>query len=781
MRCVLTSIFADYYSQAHSSLTDYNARRPSQNPVYLQNTLPGAADPHFQQPYAAYDRQSDHMDLGASAFYQPCATLEPTLSTYNDFELRKALHVSFYTPKSGTQGTQIYISLDSSTDLLSSTHTIASLMFATYPVHATLTFDSLEDGDQGVRYKYSVSAIAPAFSETRSLNSTVPLCLQLQQSRLDGELVKMDDWTYEDRKQFEHYSSPQLLSRKRKVDELLDTAQSTKRVKRVTASEQQTTQSQGYGSNPYLPASLDISKMQKRYTAYGRSQLQQRPQNESDTMPSKDLLSDPSNPQYLLRPSMGQTTSSWSPSYGAEPHSGRNARMNVSQSLPVSSASSPPSPTNPKLDRTTEILSRSRGTTLCPNPVLFDIRGNLSTVQDNWTSEECAVKRRIVHFWREQRGATLSAHFRPLKADEHPSPYVTNGRRVSCIYWEERKKYYITSVDTIRLLGSLVGLHFEGAEKNRIRRNVDNFKTCTVSKDNQDTASFHEVLVRLPDPKPWKINKPVKVFEWNALGEALKKVISKYVSSMLFEETCITDLSQSVDPSSTAGSPASHISPNLSRTQSEGGTSRHSALSSRSTANSTASAVYSQRSKSSTLSPPSIPNGLPNYSQASPLQQYSAPNYTHFYTTQTPGSQYTDTFDWPYAAHVSIPSLSSTHTASTVGNHRSSNAPTENMLASTDYYTRPSHTISSFASQYAPQESRDGPVPVGLPGRASLDLSPYHNSDLSSSGGVGDARYGLDTDVDDSPEISRYKQELFKLDEAHKKHELFKQEYSKQE
>jgi hypothetical protein len=32
-----------------------------------------------------------------------------------------------------------------------------------------------------------------------------------------------------------------------------------------------------------------------------------------------------------------------------------------------------------------------------------------------------------------------------------------------------------------------------------------------------------------PDPKPRNIEKDLKVFEWNLLGQALEKILSKYV------------------------------------------------------------------------------------------------------------------------------------------------------------------------------------------------------------------------------------------------------------
>jgi hypothetical protein len=164
------------------------------------------------------------------------------------------------------------------------------------------------------------------------------------------------------------------------------------------------------------------------------------------------------------------------------------------------------------------------------NRAIIKIRGDLNTMQDGWSSDERAAKRRLVLFRGEQSGSTINTYFRSVKPDERPSSHAVRERRVSCIYWEEREEYFVTSVDTIALLETLVGARFTVEEKNRIRRNLETHHPLTVSKGKPDTESFFKVIMGFPNPKPRNIEKDVKVFPWPILAQALRKVISKYVS-----------------------------------------------------------------------------------------------------------------------------------------------------------------------------------------------------------------------------------------------------------
>ena len=607
----LTSAFAENDarrpSQAYSNLTEYNARRPSQDPMYLQNSLCGAVDPRFQQPSTAYDRQSDHMDYGDSTIYRPRAIFEATPSKYHDFEPRKVLQVSTYNPERGTKGSRVYVYLESSSDFVTHTPPTACLMFASRSVPAVWT--RLDADEQHACYKYMVCATAPAFSQTGSSTLRIPLRLQLQdQSRPDASPIDIGDWLYEDGKQLANGSSPREASRKRKVaDEPSDTRSGapargaggnlalhdyqmqlwlleqrkkqrllTPRqeqdtigsgrpevglpgspAKRILPSEQQTTQSQGYGSytcptvSSAYPQSFDFSAMQRKYTVRGRSLL--RLQNLANTMGSQGLIGGTSTAHSATRQST-DPTSSWDSSYVVGFQSGSIPHTNMAPPFQPSPTSSP-SPANPRLERTSKIQlptpvqlptpsptsagspsdGRYNSHGLYPNPAVLEIRGNLNAMQANWTPEECTVKRRIVRFWREQNWATIIVYFQPLRADERSLPYQKNERRISCLYWEEETDYYITSVDTISLLELLLDkAAFETEEKNRIRRNLENKNPKPVSSNKLGCESFFDLIMGFPDPKPSKIKKSVKVFKWSVLEQALNKIVSKYVCSNSF-------------------------------------------------------------------------------------------------------------------------------------------------------------------------------------------------------------------------------------------------------
>ncbi|OZJ03601.1 hypothetical protein BZG36_03696 [Bifiguratus adelaidae] len=161
------------------------------------------------------------------------------------------------------------------------------------------------------------------------------------------------------------------------------------------------------------------------------------------------------------------------------------------------------------------------------NKANLKIAGNMEDMSVNWTAEEWDNRRRLVQFWRRQEGNDIHCTFAPVA----PAERVPNSIVVSCIYWQEKNDCYITSVDCIYLLESLIGVRFTVEEKNRIRRNLEGFRPQTVSKCKPDSAEFFKLIMSFPNPKPRNIEKDVKVFPWKVLPYALKKIISKYTAS----------------------------------------------------------------------------------------------------------------------------------------------------------------------------------------------------------------------------------------------------------
>ncbi len=234
-----------------------------------------------------------------------------------------------------------------------------------------------------------------------------------------------------------------------------------------------------------------------------------------------------------------QTPSSWSPSF---PPVNQVNSVSRSSATPVlgSAADAPTGKSSaPALIRTSTIQQPSNCMNVASTPQSFNpyamypskavlkLNGDLDAMAEGWSLEEWDAKRRLVHFTRRQSGSTIHTDFKAV-APEDRQP---NSICISCIWWEEKQDFYVTSVDTIFLLESLVAVRFTVEEKNRIRRNLEGFRPLTVSKSKAESEEFFKIIMGFPSPKPRNIEKDVKVFPWKILAHALKKIIGKYSAS----------------------------------------------------------------------------------------------------------------------------------------------------------------------------------------------------------------------------------------------------------
>ncbi|KIY44575.1 hypothetical protein FISHEDRAFT_8661, partial [Fistulina hepatica ATCC 64428] len=142
-----------------------------------------------------------------------------------------------------------------------------------------------------------------------------------------------------------------------------------------------------------------------------------------------------------------------------------------------------------------------------------------------WTPAERAAGRRLVAVQRVLEGPRMMVIMKPISQEG----YRNSDSVISCIYHEQSGNYYVTSVDIIYLLENLAEHDFVVEEKNRIRRNLEGLRPTTVSKSKPGFESFFQLIMDFPDPKPRNIEKDLKVFEWGLLGQALEKILSKYV------------------------------------------------------------------------------------------------------------------------------------------------------------------------------------------------------------------------------------------------------------
>ncbi|KAI9286780.1 hypothetical protein BC943DRAFT_319925 [Umbelopsis sp. AD052] len=171
--------------------------------------------------------------------------------------------------------------------------------------------------------------------------------------------------------------------------------------------------------------------------------------------------------------------------------------------------------------------SKPRSPVYNTEKINLDIGGDLNTMAHGWTQEEWTNRRRLVQFWRTQDGSHITCGFQPVSQNSRLQGSIV----VSCIFWEQKNECYITSVDCIYLLESLIGVRFSIEEKNRIRRNLEGFRPATVSKSKPDSVEYFKLIMGFPNPKPRNIEKDVKVFKWKVLPYALKKIVAKYTST----------------------------------------------------------------------------------------------------------------------------------------------------------------------------------------------------------------------------------------------------------
>lgn len=523
------------------SLAGYDVAHPATNPIYVPYVETSFNDDQVPLP-PAYERQLDHMSYGASSFYHPTPQVV-------EYDPRKAPKILLYNPQRGSQGTHVFVYIESPYDLNEASPLHLSLMFATRQCQSILT--QLEPRDSS--FQYVLTADAPAFSSTGWNNARVPLRMQVQdESGFDGGMVDVGSFYYTDAANSQTRQSLQESSRKRKASaDLSETVEMP--AKRLSNQQLDSGQAEAYFSNHY-PQSDASAYSQTTYTTpatpfnqpsddlkYHERSHRQRESPGNSSLKRISRNDHGRGSQFLMKAS----SPAWGSSRTSVHQSGRisapAAAVSVSR---LSSLSSPSAMSNPPLIRTSTLqqppssvnapmassVSSASGPfnpyAMYPHKAVLKINGDLDSMADRWTTEERSSKRRLVQFSRSQSGSTISTDFEPVAPDAR-SP---NSICISCIMWEERQECFVTSVDTIYLLESLVAVRFEVDEKNRIRRNLEGFRPMTVSKAKSDSESFFKVIMGFPTPKPRNIEKDVKVFPWKILAHALKKIIGKYVS-----------------------------------------------------------------------------------------------------------------------------------------------------------------------------------------------------------------------------------------------------------
>lgn len=501
----------------------------------LSYSPPGHSGQHALAGPMTYEHHADQMPYSASSYYEPRANYKVTQSSPNELDNGEFLEVASYKPDRGSQGSQVYVYLQTTYDLANNPLNI-SLMFAKRL--CTPTLDRLEA--RGSFYNYLLGAQAPPHSSTGWVSPNVPLCLQTQYaSGQDSVSLEIGSFFYTDAQVFSQ-ASPQDPSRKRKVS--VESADISRIPTKRPSNQQFANSPVMYATTPYAAGQNSVYpylyQTRPGTSVYAPSNIRSYAgvQEANDSLQStQNALSSIEKSSYQNSTPTSRSSAWPSPftSTTGSQSSGSPALSGVSSSRFLALDS--PNAGNPKLIRTSTLQpSHGSGSSSPAASALYPygykatlhINGDLNTMAEGWTTEECTTQRRLVKFWRSQSNNNIDADFEAVPADSGPP----KGICISCIWWEEQQECYVTSVDTIYLLESLVAIRFTVEEKNRIRRNLEGLGPITVSKTRSDREDFFSVIMGFPNPKPRNIEKDVKVFRWKVLHLALKKIIGKYVS-----------------------------------------------------------------------------------------------------------------------------------------------------------------------------------------------------------------------------------------------------------
>lgn len=435
--------------------------------------------------------------------------------------------VTSYQPTRGAFGTNVVIKISAPYDFIA----VSSHFFFAFGAHKSLVHAVRDDNDAS-GLEYVVSGEAPQLEDTRIPSGNVPISLLIESA--DGQTLASIDvgtFTYDTqaaRAVGSHEDITRRLSPRSSEEEEQHQQHPTTPSKDVKREANQLNEAAVAATNTYPYAPGAHQAVASNYDASGYP----NPNNNSmlSTYHRSSYGTDYPRPPPLLK------TPSWTSPYGTSLASPRSPPTIHTISRSAATALPLPTPGAPELIRTSKLqaLNSGGGGSIHPYAVYSDkavlkINGDLQSMASGWTPEECENGRRLVLFTKKQQGSTLSASFKAVSASERPP----NSICISCIYWAEKRECFVTSVDTISLLEQLVAApgRFTVDEKNRIRRNLEGFHPFTVSKAKSESEEFFKVIMGFPNPKPRNIEKDIKVFSWKILAPALKRIISKYVSS----------------------------------------------------------------------------------------------------------------------------------------------------------------------------------------------------------------------------------------------------------
>ncbi|KAK3721740.1 hypothetical protein LTR37_002905 [Vermiconidia calcicola] len=524
-------------SQAYNVYDYPPATRPEHGQVYSAF----AAHPNYTNEYVAAQAQVPSGLPQSAAAYNPIpaaqtyGTHDPAYyNTHNvqypayvDTSPRPLPEIVSYTPNQGQYGTKVTVYLRSVFDF-DVPQVTPVIMFGQKRCQSILT----KTVQQGQPYQYALSVDAPPLTPTASPSPQLPLTITFDENSVTWSPPSLEfgSFTYLDHQPFYSVESLQAAPRKRKLSVQASPRRSPN--KRPSVQHLSGPASAIQPSSPFRRPSVpehtsqtrrfSVPELPQGYSSLPRVQTQQY-YGAAQPTPSLEGGQSPS-----WRYAQNVHTVARSPPATATPTPSRPSILSSPVNNPplIRTSTLAQSPTTPGTTGSTIQTFNPYTMPSANSKAILKIDGDLNTMTEKWTSAEWETKRRLVQFRRSQSGSVITATFESVTLEDR----IPNSICVSCIWWEERNECYVTSVDTISLLESLVAVRFTVEEKNRIRRNLEGFRPATVSKTKQDSEEFFKLIMGFPNPKPRNIEKDVKVFPWRILAVALKKIIGKYAS-----------------------------------------------------------------------------------------------------------------------------------------------------------------------------------------------------------------------------------------------------------
>ncbi|KAF9193772.1 hypothetical protein BGZ49_003256 [Haplosporangium sp. Z 27] len=436
----------------------------------------------------------------------------------------QAPRVLEFSPHVGSEGQNFTVTLQSSPD--------KSLRIG----FGTLVVDTRQYAANGY---VTLSCTIPSFAITKWFSSKVPLYVL----QMENDMV-LESWPFGDFVYYDDVPAAVNTAKRSSTDRMMYDQSPLANKKQHLATELEITHAQL--QQQISPITSPLSALPRQdYSAISTSSIN----TTSSPFESTALYQSQTTSPYAARPAMtpvaysrpseyysgNQIVTSQPPSYSqtdltTSSYAMTNAFSNAGyiHNHPSQSIASylPQSHSTTNLNSALPVSSYNPYSSLL-NKANLKFAGNMDDMAINWSADEWESHRRLVQFWRRQDGNDIHCNFAPVApAERQPNSIV-----VSCIYWAEKNDCFLTSVDCIYLLESLIAVRFTVEEKNRIRRNLEGFRPITVSKCKPESAEFFKLIMSFPNPKPRNIEKDVKVFPWKVLAYALKKIISKYTAS----------------------------------------------------------------------------------------------------------------------------------------------------------------------------------------------------------------------------------------------------------